>query len=184
MKTIQANKKALFWAVTALSMSLVVGCDNGGNKSSAIKTPQQETKFKNDTVISGKVTINSDAVSSGEVKALDKNGAEVARAVLDGSNQYILNIPAMTKMPVTLNYHPGDQEASNEQLIAVIVYSAISKYDINERTTAIVKAAKKMGGYSPKNLTIAAENAVNVPDANKTSTGFRGDPTKQYGGWH
>jgi len=31
---------------------------------------------------------------------------------------------------------------------------------------------------------MAADSTVGVPDANKTSTGFRGDPTKQYGGWH
>lgn len=41
-----------------------------------------------------------------------------------------------------------------------------------------------MGGYTRANLVRAAEETVHVPDANKTSTGWRGDPTTQYGGWH
>ena len=29
-----------------------------------------------------------------------------------------------------------------------------------------------------------AEETVHVPDANKTTSGWRGDPTTHYGGWH
>ena len=46
------------------------------------------------------------------------------------------------------------------------------------------KAAKAMGGYNRANMIHAAENTVHTPDANKTTTGWRGDPTTQYGGWH
>jgi hypothetical protein len=51
-------------------------------------------------------------------------------------------------------------------------------------TTAIAKAAKTMGGYTRTNMVRAAEETVSVPEGNKTSTGWKGDPTTQYGGWH
>jgi hypothetical protein len=51
-------------------------------------------------------------------------------------------------------------------------------------TTAIAKKAQSMGGYNHANMVRAAEGTIAVPDANKTTEGFRGDPTTQYGGWH
>ncbi len=167
----------------ALSGLVVSGCDNGSSKQT-IASSQQAQKFKNDTIISGKITLESGSINSGEVKAKDKKGQEIASTELNNTNQFILSIPAMTPLPVTMTYYPGEKEDMQEPLYTVIIYPSIKKYDINERTTAIAKAAKKMGGYTAKNLTIAAESAIHVPDANKTSTGFRGDPTKQYGGWH
>jgi hypothetical protein len=69
-------------------------------------------------------------------------------------------------------------------MTAAIIYPNIKKYDINELSTAIAKKAKVLGGYTHYNMMRAAESTVSVPDANKTTTGFKGDPTKQYGGWH
>ena len=73
---------------------------------------------------------------------------------------------------------------NSEQWMVAVVDEKISQYQINPATTAIAKAAKTMGGYTRANLVRAAEETVHVPDANKTSTGWRGDPTTQYGGWH
>ncbi len=39
-----------------------------------------------------------------------------------------------------------------------------------------------MGGFTRANMILAAENTVHTPDANKTTTGWRGDPTTQNGG--
>ena len=69
-------------------------------------------------------------------------------------------------------------------MVSVVVYTSIKKYDINELTTLIAKKAKALGGYTQINMVLAADSTVGIPDANKTTTGFRGDPTKQYGGWH
>ncbi len=66
----------------------------------------------------------------------------------------------------------------------MVVQADINRYDISPLTNAIAQQAKALGGYTLRNMTQAAEDGVHVPDANKTSTGFRGDPTKQYGGWH
>ncbi|HCT99478.1 MAG TPA: hypothetical protein DF614_05290 [Methylococcaceae bacterium] len=60
----------------------------------------------------------------------------------------------------------------------------MTSYDINALTTRIAQRAKSLGGYTRQNMVLAAGDSVNVPDANKTTTGFRGDPTSQYGGWH
>jgi hypothetical protein len=51
-------------------------------------------------------------------------------------------------------------------------------------TTSIAKKAQALGGYTHANMVQAAEDTAKVPDANKTTAGFRGDPTTQYGGWH
>jgi hypothetical protein len=93
-----------------------------------------------------------------------------------------LEIPAGTALPILLNFTPEAPKA--DKLISVAVLPNSSRYDINPLTTAIAKQAKALGGYTRRNLSRAAEDKVNVPDANKTSTGFRGDPTSQYGGWH
>ena len=74
--------------------------------------------------------------------------------------------------------------ADGEKLITAVVHPTITQYDINPLTTLIAKKAKSMGGYSHANMVRAAEGTVTVPDANKTTEGFRGDPTTQYGGWH
>ena len=71
-----------------------------------------------------------------------------------------------------------------EKLITAVVHPTITQYDINPLTTLIAKKAKSMGGYSHANMVRAAEGTVTVPDANKTTEGFRGDPTTQYGSWH
>jgi hypothetical protein len=51
-------------------------------------------------------------------------------------------------------------------------------------TTFIAKKAKTLGCYNHANMVRAAEDTASVPDSNKTTEEFRGDPTTQYGGWH
>jgi hypothetical protein len=68
--------------------------------------------------------------------------------------------------------------------ISVVVDADVTNYDINSFTTNIAAKAKSLGGYTRKNMILAASDSVHTPDANKTSAGFRGDPTSQYGGWH
>jgi hypothetical protein len=75
-------------------------------------------------------------------------------------------------------------ESSEDKFVSAVIDNIITKYYINPSTTAIAKAAKDMGGYTRANMVRAAENTIHTPDANKTKTGWRGDPTTQYGGWH
>lgn len=111
---------------------------------------------------------------SGNVEAIDSNQNIIALAAVQ-NGRYQLEIPAQTQLPLVLRC---------EQFVAVVIDTDLTSYDINALTTAIAEKAKALGGYTRQNMVVAASNSVNVPDANKTSTGFRGDPTSQYGGWH
>lgn len=119
-------------------------------------------------LLSGKVQNGS------SIEAIDEKQNVIVSATVE-NGRYKVEIPAQTKLPIVLR--SGD-------LISVVVDTDLTSYDINDLTTKIAAAAKSLGGYTRQNMTLAASNSVNVPDANKTSTGFRGDPTSQYGGWH
>jgi hypothetical protein len=89
--------------------------------------------------------------------------------------RYQLEIPAQTKLPIILR---------SDEFISVVIDADVTNYDINSLTTTIAARAKALGGYTRKNIVSAASDSVNTPDANKISTGWRGDTTSQYGGWH
>lgn len=130
---------------------------------------QSVTKYTETSVLlSGKVENKT-----GNVEALD--GENVVSSTNVENGHYQLEIPAQTKLPIVLQ--SGD-------FISVVVDTDVTNYDINSFTTNIAAKAKSLGGYTRKNMISAASGSVHTPDANKTSTGFRGDPTSQYGGWH
>ena len=168
---------------TLLIVSIVsiflVACDEKKKKSPLIKVPVQ--KYKQVKVLKGSVLDEKGAVRDGEIKVTDSSGKVVATTHLENSNHFSIEIPAGTSLPIVLTIKPKN---SSEKLRAVVISSTISQYDISPLTTRIANRAKELGGYTYANMVMAADNTVNVPDANKTSTGFRGDPTKQYGGWH
>lgn len=141
-------------------------------------------KYEKALSLQGTVSNNAGLVKSGKVEARTLNGELLAETLLENSARYQLQIPAGTVLPVILHFSPVPAKDGMEKMISVAAHPTNSKYDINPMTTAIAKQAKALGGYTLRNLTQAAEDRVNVPDANKTSTGFRGDPTTQYGGWH
>lgn len=168
------------------ALLLVAGLLNACGKDSP---PQQTAKeplktYEKAMTLQGSVSNNSGLIKSGKVEARSTGGELLAETALENSARYQLEIPAGTVLPVVLSYAPIEQSSGAEKMISVAVQPATSKYDINPLTTAIAKQAKTLGGYTLRNMTRAAEDMVNVPDANKTSTGFRGDPTTQYGGWH
>lgn len=158
------NKKLLL--ISLLSVLLLSSCnDMQQSKPATIST----SKLTATTVLlSGKVENKT-----GNVKALDGDNVIASASVENG--RYQLEIPAQTKLPIVLYY---------DNFIAVVIDTDMTNYDINSLTTNIAMKAKALGGYTRQNMTLAASNSINTPDANKTSTGFRGDTTKQYGGWH
>ncbi|MFI3123441.1 MAG: hypothetical protein QX194_05890, partial [Methylococcales bacterium] len=119
-------------------------------------------------VLSGKVESKT-----GNVEAFD--GENVISSANVENGRYQLEIPAQTKLPIVLRA---------DNFISVVIDPDVTNYDINSFTTNIAAKAKSLGGYTRKNMIAAASNSVHTPDANKTSTGWRGDPTSQYGGWH
>jgi len=172
--------------VFAFIISLALfGCDDNDKKSKNSLSVQKKVQtYPKETTLKGAIRNKKQAFKKGEVKATDSKGVVIATTQLDNDNHYSIIIPENTELPIVLSFNPVDDKSEKNKLISAVIYARVKKYDINELTTLIAKKAKSMGGYTHRNMSIAADSTVGIPDANKTSTGFRGDPTKQYGGWH
>jgi hypothetical protein len=158
------NKKLLL--ISVLNALLLTSCNEMQQSKPAM---QSATKYTATSVLlTGKVE-----GKTGNVEALDDKNVVASASVENG--RYQLEIPAQTKLPLELHY---------DKFLTVVVDADLTSYDINSLTTNIAAKAKTLGGYTRQNMIVAASNSVHTPDANKTSTGFRGDPTSQYGGWH
>ena len=161
------NKKA-HW-VLLLSGLLLTAC-NDMQQSKPAK-PVTEKYTASTVLLTGKVQGTSQIV-----EALDGESQNViVSAQVQEKGRYQLEVPAQTKLPIVLR---------SDEFISVVIDSDVTNYDINSLTTTIAARAKALGGYTRKNIVSAASDSVNAPDANKTSTGWRGDTTSQYGGWH
>lgn len=172
--------------VLVLAVLVAAGWATGCEKANkpALTSQQAIKKYDQATRLEGLVSRANKAIKTGTIKVTDSQGRQVADTVLQDSNHYQLEIPANTTLPIVLTFYPGPDSGATDKLVAVVVDPTITKYDINSLTTAIAKKAESLGGYTRANMVMAAESTVAVPDENKTSTGFRGDPTTQYGGWH
>ncbi len=178
-----AKLRTIGWAcallVTGWGLS---GCDSKPQPSPLAK-PGQE-KYQSATTLQGLVADDNGPVKTGIIKALTEKGEQLASVELVDSARYSLELPAGTALPILLTYFPTAAAVADKRMIAVAVHANASKYDINPSSTRIARQAKSLGGYSHGNLVRAAENSGIVPADNKTTAGFRGDPTTQYGGWH
>jgi hypothetical protein len=158
----------------------LTGCEKSNKDNSPIK--QVLKKYEQATSLEGVVSNNHGPIKAGTIKVTDSYEELVASTALQNNGHYSVKIPADTFLPIVLTFYP--EAAEGEKLITAVVHPGITRYDINPLTTSIAKKALAMGGYTHANMVRAAEGTANVPDANKTTAGFRGDPTKQYGGWH
>ncbi|TAK61508.1 hypothetical protein [Methylobacter sp.] len=161
----------------ALSGFVVTGCEQG-QKAEKV-SPAVLKKYSKATTLEGVVSNNKGVIKTGRVEVTDESGRLITHAAVD-SGHYSIEIPANTILPILLTF----SSESGEKLVAAVIHDSITRYEINPSSTAIAKAAKAMGGYTHANMIRAAEDTAHVPDANKTTTGWRGDPTTQYGGWH
>jgi hypothetical protein len=159
------NKK--LFVMMLMSALLITACNEMQQAKPAAKSVEKYTATS--ILLSGKV----EGKAGNNVEALD--GENVIALANMQNGRYQLEIPAQTKLPIVLRY---------DKFIAVVVDTDITNYDINSLTTGIAAKAKSLGGYTRQNMILAASNSVHTPDANKTSTGWRGDTTTQYGGWH
>ena len=164
--------------VLLLTLLSLVGCEQS-QKNTTPLSQQAVKKYTQETKLLGVISNQQGRLKSGIVKVTDENKKVIATAEVDTHGQYNVLIPENTLLPILLNFEQG-----SEHYLVVVIDPSIHQYDINPLTTKIAEAAKSMGGYTRANLVVAASNMVHVPDANKTTTGFRGDPTTQYGGWH
>lgn len=162
----------------------LAGCDSGSKPQTATISQPKVQKYEQVKTLEGLITNDEGPVKTGIIKALTEKGQELSRIELTEGPHYSIQVPAGTVLPILLAYYPSENASDDERMISVVVHAAASKFDINTLSTRIAKTAKAMGGYTHKNLVQAAEGTGSVPAANKTTAGFRGDPTTQYGGWH
>ncbi|TAN69464.1 MAG: hypothetical protein EPN17_07135 [Methylobacter sp.] len=173
------NRTVLFMvALATVGCFALTGCEQ--EQKTAKANPVAVKKYTQTTTLEGVVSNNEGLVKSGRVEATDESGRLIAHAVVD-NGYYSVEIPANTVLPIVLTF---SSELNSEKLVAAVIHNTITKYEINPATTAIAKAAKAMGGYTHDHMIRAAADTVHTPDANKTTSGWRGDPTTQYGGWH
>lgn len=171
-----------FTCILLVSGGLLSGCDAKPKSSSG--TIVSEQKYEKVKTLHGLVTNDDGPIKTGIIKALTESGQELSQTQLEGSSQYSLDVPAGTVLPIILGYYPTADASGNPLMISAVVHAGASKFDINQLSTRIAEQAKAYGGYTHKNLVRAAEESGTVPASNKTTAGFRGDPTTQYGGWH
>ena len=175
------NSKFLCTLVLLFMVScFLTACDKSNRNVAPIK--EIVKKYDQETFLEGIVSNNDGPVKGGTVKVTDNNGQLITSTDLQNNGRYRVEIPADTVLPIVLNFYPAAADA--QKLVTAVVHPGITKYDINPLTTSIAQKALAMGGYTHAHLVRAAESAATVPDANKTTAGFRGDPTTQYGGWH
>ncbi len=187
MNNLTSKTKPLLQLVLGaiLSSSLFMGCDNNSKTSNNnFSVKQKVQSYSKDTVIKGKVSNKKGTILSGKIKVTDTKGKLIVSTSLHNNYHYSVTIPAGTVLPIELHFYPSTKNNDAKKMTSVIIYPNIKTYDINDLTTAIAKQAKALGGYTHAHMVSAAESSVSVPDSNKTTAGFRGDPTKQYGGWH
>jgi hypothetical protein len=158
----------------------LTGCDKSNQNTASIK--QAIKKYDQETTLEGRVSNYHRSIKAGTIKVTDTNNELVASTAIQSNGHYSVKIPMDTVLPIVLTFYPDS--ADEEKLITAVVHPGITQYDINPFSTSIAKKALAMGGYTHANLVRAAEDTAHVPDANKTTAGFRGDPTTQYGGWH
>lgn len=183
MKIATFAKQSIVVGLILLSCAVVGGCGQEQPKTSALTSSTAKQTLRTTSLL-GAVSNNAGPIKTGTVTLLSLNGDVLVSTELNHSSRFEINVPAHTVLPVMLSYKPNAAATQDQELISVIIHPDASKYDINPTTTAIAKQAKAMGGYTHNNMVQAAENTAHVPDANKTTAGFRGDPTTQYGGWH
>lgn len=168
----------LLTALVILGSVAVTGCENSQKTAKAI--PAAVKKYAQATTLEGVVSNNSGVVKEGKVEVSDEIGHIITGVTVE-NGRYSVEIPAGTVLPILLTFSPV---SGGEKLVTAVIHNTITKYEINPLTTAIAKSAKAMGGYTHSNMTRAAADTVSTPDANKTTGGWKGDPTTQYGGWH
>lgn len=161
------NRKTL--GVLVGSCLVLGGCNNDMKQSKPVSVVKS-SYTSSAVVLSGKVEGLAE-----RVELFDVAEHNIASAQVQEKGRYQIDVPEHTKLPFLLR---------SGEFMTVVIDTDMTSYDINALTTRIAQRAKSLGGYTRQNMVLAAGDSVNVPDANKTTTGFRGDPTSQYGGWH
>lgn len=176
-KTISLSSAWAFALITTLT-----GCDSGG--TSARTTSAGPVKL---TV---SVLNDEGPVTAAKIEAKDSGGSVIARGELKNGAKADLSIPAGTRFPLIVFAYPD--ESPNQPLKAAVTDNQATEQDVSPVTTIVVDTALSLGGITETNLAKAAGAAIaqrkrsggGGGGGGATTESFKGDPTKQYGGWH
>lgn len=166
----------MFFAASAM---LITACDNG---SSGLASPGISPT---QTRIAGHVLDDDGPVTHARIEVKDTHGTVAAQTELKGDSTYTLTIPSGTPYPLIITAYP--EGTATQPLKAVVTDTRASEQDISPVTTIIVDTALSLGGLTDANIAKAAGAALaqrKKSGGSGSSEGFKGDPTKQYGGWH
>lgn len=169
------NNKPISLLALVLSLS---ACGPSPTTGSASGSKAAEAR------IGGYVLTDEGPAAQTRVGASDRAGNTIAKAESNGEGRYELRIPPGTAYPVVLTAQPKSEPAP---LKAVITSDLVTDQDISAVTTIVVETALSLGGLTEANLAKAAGAAISQrrsSGGSGGSSGFKGDPTKQYGGWH
>lgn len=137
--------------------------------------------------ITGHVSNDDGPVNKARIEAKDAKGQLVEKTeVQAGSNNYRIVLPVGTAYPVILTAYP--EATPNEVLKAAVSSPLAAEQDISPVSTIVVETALSLGGINEANLAKAAGAAISLRKKSggggATTESFKGDPAKQYGGWH
>ncbi len=133
--------------------------------------------------IRGLVSDDRGPVPYAPIEATDEDGRLKATAAAGEDGHFEITIPATATYPLLL----VAKLPNGKQLSAVVTSNQVAEQDISPYTDLVVKTARQLGGLTPGNIARAAGAAINMRPSQggkRSSTGFKGDLTKQYGGWH
>lgn len=182
IKQILACDRCGLMVVIALFSLLLFGCESKQEPNTlSIGKSLAKKSFDKAYTLKGLVSNDKQTIKNGRVEATDLSGQILATSLLVDNARYRIELPAGTAYPVILT---AISSRDSEQLRVVVTDPTLVNFDITSLTTSIADQAKKMGGYTKNNLQRAAIGGVAVPERDTSQAGFRGDPTKQFGGWH
>lgn len=163
-----------------LGLSVLAACGDKPAPSAPQAAPSR---------LSGHVFNDDGPVLQAKIEAKDAKGGVIANTELQGTGQYQLTLPAGTSFPVILTATPGT--SPGQPLKAAVSNALTAEQDLSPVSTIVVDTALNLGGLSEANLAKAAGAAIALRKKSgggggggATTESFKGDPTKQYGGWH
>ncbi len=165
--------KIPFSVLLILIAGLVAGCGSDTTPSAAAGS----------VTIRGLVSDDRGPVPFAEIEATDEDGRLKATATAEQDGHFQITIPPTAPYPLLL----VAKLPNGKELLAVVTSNQVVEQDISPYTDLVVKNARQLGGLTPGNIAKAAGAAINMRPSQggkRSSTGFKGDLTKQYGGWH
>jgi hypothetical protein len=174
------HRFSLLVAITGLS--ILCGCDSGSKTS----FPSSSAPAR----LSGHLLNDDGPITDAQIEVRDARDQVVAKSEVKGSGQYNLTLPAGVAYPLIIKAQPANP--SEAPVKAAVTSSLATEQDVSAVTTIVVETALSLGGLNETNLAKAAGAAIaqrkksggGGGGGGATTESFKGDPTKQYGGWH